>query len=67
MGGNPQIARLRIRANRAEELAAKLEKTNAESQLMRKVIANIHSDVRNLRGLIFFLETAQKHDRLVRS
>jgi hypothetical protein len=61
MGGNRQIARLRVRARRADELVAKLERINDRSETMRKVIANIRSESQHLWAHITFLEIAEKH------
>jgi hypothetical protein len=61
MGGNRQIARLRAKAKSAEDLAAKLERTHGDDEMSRRVIESMRSDAQNLHGLVFFLETMQKH------
>lgn len=62
MGANPQISKLRAKARRAEELAAKLERGNTDSELMRRVIANLRSEAMSFRALITFFQIAEQHD-----
>ena len=62
MGGDRQIARLRAQAERAEELAAKLESNGPDGEVTQQVIARLREESFSLRALITFFEITVRHE-----